>query len=290
VIPQAPTSPSLKSPSLAPPFLASRLLTGIAHGFFTRAGGVSRGPYESLNCSTSSGDDPVLLRENRARVARAVGVAPNALLGLTQVHGTSCVTVERAWNAGEGPRADAMATRVPGLALGIITADCAPVLLADPRRGVVAAVHAGWRGAVAGILESTVEAMQALGAERSEVRAVIGPCIAPASYEVGEDLRCAVLGVGIVPAEPFFGLGRREGHHQFDLPGYCIARLRGCGVDFVESLGCDTVSDPQRFFSHRRRTLAGGGPIGHQISVIVGPQSRPEPEDPEAGGLKADRS
>jgi YfiH family protein len=268
---QAPTSPSP-----VPPFLASPLLTGIAHGFFTRAGGVSRGPFESLNCSTSSGDDPVPLRENRARVARALGVAPNALLGVTQVHGTTCVTVERAWAAGDGPRADAMVTRVPGLALGIITADCAPVLLADPRRGIVAAVHAGWRGAVAGILETTVEAMQALGAERSDVRAAIGPCIAPSSYEVGEDLRCAVLGVGMVQAEPFFGSGRREGYYQFDLPGYCIARLRGCGIGSVEWLGCDTLSDPRRFFSHRRRTLAGGGAIGHQISVIVGPQTRPE--------------
>jgi YfiH family protein len=265
-----------EAPLPTAPFLASPLLKGVPHGFFTRSGGVSRGPFESLNCSVSSGDDPVLLRENRARVARAVGVAPSALLGVTQVHGTTCVTVERAWTTGDGPRADAMATRVPGLALGVIAADCGPVLLADPRRGIVAAVHAGWRGAVAGVLESAVEAMQALGAERSDVRAVIGPCIAPGSYEVGEDLRWAVLGVGIVQAEPFFTPGRRDGHYQFDLPGYCMARLRGCGVGTVESLGCDTVSDPQRFFSHRRRTLAGGGAIGHQISVIVCPQAQPE--------------
>ena len=253
------------------PFLASPLLAGIPHGFFTRAGGMSRGPFESLNCSVTSGDDPVLLRENRVRVATAIGVTPAMLLGLSQVHGTTCVSVEGAWATGAGPRADAMTTRTPGLALGIITADCAPVLLADPARGIVAAVHAGWRGAVAGVLEATVERMQALGAARSSLRAVIGPCIAQVSYEVGEDMRCAVLGVGIVAAEPFFAPGRRPGHHQFDLPGYCTARLRGCGVEQVEALGCDTLSDPRRFFSHRRRTLAGGGPIGHQISVIACP-------------------
>ena len=245
----------------APPFLASPLLKGVSHGFFTRAGGVSRGAFESLNCSVSSGDDPVALRENRVRVAAALGVAPALLLGVTQVHGTRCVTVEQPWAAGKGPSGDAMATRVPGVALGVITADCAPVLLADPSRGIVAAVHAGWRGALAGILESTVEAMRALGAQCRDLRAAIGPCIAQGSYEVGEDLCAAVLGVGIVDARPFFGPGRREGHHQFDLPGYCVARLRGCGVA-VEWLGRDTLSDPMHFFSHRRRTLAGGGAIG----------------------------
>ena len=256
---------------MTPPFLVSPLLKGVPHGFFTRAGGVSRGPFESLNCSVSSGDDPVALRENRARVAGAVGVAPACLLGVFQVHGTSCVTVEQPWAAGEGPRADAMVTRVPGLALGIITADCAPVLLADAQAGIVAAVHAGWRGALAGILESTVEAMRGLGAEPERLVAAIGPCIAQAAYEVGEDLRCAVLGVGIVDAAPFCAPGRGQDHHQFDLPGYCAARLERCGVGAVEWLGCDTLSDPRRFFSHRRRTLAGGGPIGHQISAIACP-------------------
>ena len=254
-----------------PPFLSSPLLAGIPHGFFTRVGGVSRGPFESLNCSMTSGDDATALRENRARVARVVGVAPAALLGLTQRHGTRCVLVDKSWIPGAGPVGDAMATRLPGVGLGIITADCAPVLLADPERGIVGAIHAGWRGALAGVLESMVETMQAQGAARAALRCVIGPCIGPASYEVGEDLRCAVLGVGIVDAAPFFAPGRRPGHHQFDLPGYCIARLRGCGVGQVEWLGCDTLSDPRRFFSHRRRTLAGGGAIGHQISVIACP-------------------
>ncbi len=251
-----------------PPLLSSPLLVGTPHGFFTRLGGVSGGPFESLNCSVSSGDDPALLRENRARVARAVGAAPESLLGVTQLHGTDCVIVERGWAPGEGPRADAMATRLPGLALGIITADCAPVLLADRDRGVVAAVHAGWRGAVAGILEATARAMRALGAEPEAIRAVIGPCIAPNSYEVREDLRGSVLAAGSDAAR-FFAPGRRPGHHQFDLPGYCAARLRGCGVGTVHWLARDTLSDPVHFFSHRRRTLAGEGAIGHQISVIA---------------------
>jgi len=256
----------------SPPILAGPLLDGIPHGFFTRLGGVSTGPFESLNCSMSSGDDPALLRENRARAARAIGVAPERLLGVTQVHGTDCVTVERAWPPGAGPCADAMVTRVPGLALGIITADCAPVLLADPRQGIVGAVHAGWRGAVAGILDATAAAMRALGAG-PDLRAMIGPCIGPASYEVGEDLRDAVLGAGMVRAEPFFATGSRAGHYWFDLPGYCAARLRGSGVGMVEWLGRDTLPDPRHFFSHRRRTLAGGGAIGHQISVIACPDA-----------------
>ena len=194
-------------------------------------------------------------------------MAPTSLLGVTQVHGTDCVTVAHAWAPGEGPRADAMATRVPGLALGIITADCAPVLLADPRGGIVAAVHAGWRGAVGGILEATVQAMRALGAEPAAIAAAVGPCIAAASYEVGEDLRGSVLAAG-GDSERFFTPGRRPEHHQFDLPGYCIARLRGCGVGTAAWLG----RDPAHFFSHRRRTLAGGGAIGHQISVVACPE------------------
>nr|WP_321986833.1 peptidoglycan editing factor PgeF [uncultured Lichenicoccus sp.] len=256
-----------------PPFLASPLLDGVRHGFFTRAGGVSQGPYQSLNCSLNSGDDPAALAENRARVAAAMGVAPERLLGLTQVHGTECVVVgepggEQPWQPGAGPRADAMATRQPGLALGIITADCGPVLLADRAHGVVAAVHAGWRGAAAGVMEATVQAMLMLGAERQAILAAVGPCIAAASYEVGEDLRDAVMAVGFGAAR-FFSPGRRPHHLQFDLPGYCMARLLASGIAAAASIGCDTLPDTERFFSHRRRTLAGGGAIGHQISVIA---------------------
>lgn len=239
----------------------------VAHGFFTRAGGVSAGPYASLNCSLSSQDAREAVQENRARAARAIEAEPAALLGLTQVHGAAVVRVTAPWAAGEGPRADAMVTDRPGIALGIITADCAPVLLCDAAAGVVGAAHAGWRGAVAGVLEATVAAMRALGARH--IMAAIGPCIAQESYEVGADLHAAVLARDAADVR-FFAPGTREAHWQFDLAGYCAARLAGIGVA-AAVLGLDTVAEEARFFSHRRRTLAGGGPIGHQISAIRTP-------------------
>lgn len=254
-----------------PVFLESAALSPLPHGFFTRIGGVSEGPFASLNCSISSGDAPDALRENRRRVAAAIGVDPSRLLGLTQVHGVAVATVTEPWLPGDGPRADAMVTDRPGVALGIITADCGPVLLADQARGIIGAAHAGWRGAVAGMLEAVVAAMEALGARRDRIAASVGPCIGQASYEVGPELRDAVTAAGIVAApDGFFQPGQADRLH-FDLAGYCAARLRGCGVGTVDVLGCDTRSDEARFFSHRRRTLAGGGPIGHQISVIALP-------------------
>ena len=252
-----------------PPFLQAAPLSPVRHGFFTRIGGVSEGPYASLNCSVASGDAPDALRENRRRVADAMGVPPDRLLGVTQVHGDAVAVVAEPWRPGEGPRADAMVTDRPGLALGIITADCGPVLLADRARGIVGAAHAGWRGAACGILDATVAAMRRLGAR--EIAAAVGPCIAQASYEVGPELRQAVVAAGTVPDPDRFFLPGRDDRLQFDLSGYCLARLRGCGVDTASAIGCDTRSDEARFFSHRRRTLAGGGPIGHQISVIAWP-------------------
>ncbi len=238
----------------------------VPHGFFTRQGGVSQGPYASLNCSVSGQDDPACVAQNRARVATALGLARERLLGLSQVHGTEVATVTDAWGAGEGPRADAMVTARSGLALGIVTADCAPVLFVDHEAGVVGAAHAGWRGAVAGIMEATIAAMVALGARPGRMRAAIGPCIAQASYEVAADM------TGALAADPaaaaFLAAGRRAGHWQFDLSGFCAARLARAGVEDVERIAADTAAEPDRFFSHRRRTLAGGGPIGHQISVI----------------------
>lgn len=238
----------------------------VRHGFFTRRGGVSAGPYASLNCSLSGADDPAHVRENRARVARRLRAEPDRLLGVTQVHGAAVVTVDAPWLPGEGARADAMVTRRPGLVLGIVTADCAPVLLADASNGVIGAVHAGWRGAVAGVLEATVMAMVGLGANPSRVAAAVGPCIRQPSYEVGPDLRDAVLD-GDRDSAARFAPGVRPDRWQFDLAGYCAGRLRECGV--VDVIDADTAADPERFFSHRRRTLAGGGPIGHQISAIV---------------------
>jgi polyphenol oxidase len=239
----------------------------VPHGFFTRRGGVSTGPFASLNCSLSGQDARAHVLENRARAARAIGAEPEALVGLTQVHGREVVTVEAAWPAGAGPGADAAVTARPGIALGIVTADCAPVLFADAEAGVVGAAHAGWRGAVGGVLEATLAAMQALGATPARIAAVVGPCIAQASYEVGADLRGAVLAHDPADAA-FFADGGREGHWQFDLAGYCAARLRAAGAGRVAVLGVDTRDDTDRFFSHRRRTLAGGGPIGHQISIV----------------------
>lgn len=239
----------------------------VPHGFFTRRGGVSAGPYASLNCSLSSQDDRIAVLQNRARVARCLDTAPNRLLGLTQVHGTRVVTATQPWAPGEGEKADAMVTAESGLALGIITADCAPVLFAGAGGAIVGAAHAGWRGAVAGVLEATLAAMVALGASANRISAAIGPCIAQSSYEVGPDLRHAVLEHS-VGDETFFAPGERDERWQFDLPGYCSARLRAAGVGHVIVTGIDTLAAEDRFFSHRRRTLANAGPIGHQISVI----------------------
>ena len=243
-------------------FLTSPALSA-RHGFFTRRGGVSTGPFASLNCSLSSPDDPAHVAENRARVARALN-AP-VMVGLTQVHGIAVATVTEPWLPGQGPRADAMVTARPGIALGIITADCTPVLLHDPAAHVIGAVHAGWRGALAGALEAAIEAMLALGATRPGISAAIGPCIRQPSYEVSADLRDPVLARSPADAS-FFAQGRPD-HWQFDLAGYCAARL--AGLARVDTLDADTFADPDRFFSHRRRTLAKAGPIGHQISAIV---------------------
>jgi len=227
------------------------------HGFFTRVGGVSTGPYASLNCSVSGTDDPAAVAVNRDRVRQYLQAT--LLVGVNQVHGAVVATVTGAWDGGS-PQADAMVTTVPGVALGVVTADCTPVLLAG--NGVIGAVHAGWRGAVAGVLEATVAAMQAL--RPGAVTAVIGPCIRQPSYEVSADLRDAVLAHNRAH-EQFFATGR-PGHWQFDLAGYCAARLAGTTTTI---LNADTAAEPDRFWSHRRRTLAGGGPIGHQISAIV---------------------
>lgn len=240
---------------------------GVPHGFFTRNGGVSAGPYASLNANFSGGDDPAHVRENRARVAAALGVPPANLLGLKQVHGARVVPVTTPWPEGAGAEADALVTATPGLALGVITADCAPVLFADPA-GVIGAAHAGWRGAVAGVLEATLDAMRALGATR--VAAVIGPCIGAASYEVGPDLRDAVLAATPLAAA-CFAPGRPPDRYWFNLQAYCTLRLKAAGAAVVAGLAADTCADAARFFSHRRRTLNREGPIGHQISALALP-------------------
>jgi YfiH family protein len=238
------------------------------HGFFTRRGGVSEGPYASLNASLSGGDDITRVTQNRARVADALGVPADRLVGVKQVHGTQVVTVTEPWPQGMGQEADALVTARPGLALGVITADCAPVLLHDAQAGVVGAVHAGWRGAAAGVLEAALAAMAALGASAGRIVAVIGPCIGQESYEVGPDLREVVLRTR-PDAGRFFRPGAPPDRFWFDLPGYCMARLADAGVSPCHALGVDTAAESERFFSHRRRTRGAGGPIGHQISAIT---------------------
>jgi polyphenol oxidase len=240
----------------------------VPHGFFTRRGGISGGPYASLNCNLSGGDARDAVLHNRAAAARALGADPDRLVGLTQVHGTDVVHVTTPWQPGAGPRADAMVTDRPDIALGIITADCVPLLLADTDAGVVGAVHAGWRGAMAGVIEATITAMTHLGAKPTRIAAAIGPCIRQPSYEVGADLRDAVLGHDAT-ADRFFAPGRREARWQFDLAGYSSARLAATGIEHIAVVDADTAADEFTFFSYRRRTLGGGGPIGHQISIIA---------------------
>ncbi len=250
---------------MTPPFLTAALPA--PHGFFTRQGGVSAGRFASLNASLNGRDEPALAVENRARVAQALGFAPDRLLGLVQVHGAEVAVATSPCNApwADRPRADALVTATPGLLLGIVTADCAPVLFADPVAGVVGAAHAGWRGAVAGVLEATVAAMARLGADPARIQAAIGPCIAQPSYEVAADLRDAVLAEHAAAAR-FFRDGR-PGRWWFDLPGYCAARLARLGIAAAPS-PADTLADAARFFSYRRGSLAGDLPVGHQISCI----------------------
>ncbi|MCU0944141.1 MAG: peptidoglycan editing factor PgeF [Rubritepida sp.] len=232
------------------------------HGFFTRRGGVSGGAYATLNCGLRGDDDPAHVAANRARVAAALGATPERLSTLHQVHGRSVLHLAAPLPAGAPPpQADALVTDRPGVLLGVLTADCAPVLFEDAAAGVIGAAHAGWRGAVGGVLEATLDAMEALGARRARIAAVIGPCIGAASYEVGEDLHAAVGDAR------FFTPGRDARHFQFDLPAFCAHRLREVGR--VEILAHDTCVEEARFFSHRRRTRAGGGPLGHQISAIM---------------------
>ena len=240
---------------------------GLAHGFFTRRGGVSSGGFAALNCSLSGRDDADAVAENRRRAADALGLPADALVGLTQVHGDAVAVLEDPWPIDRRPQADAVVTRRAGMALGIVTADCAPVLFADTAAGVIGAAHAGWRGAVGGVLEATIDTMVAIGASRARIVAAVGPCIRQPSYEVAADLRDAVLARDPADAR-FFADGARPDRWQFDLAGYCAARLVAAGVA-TEVTPHDTLADEARFFSHRRNTLARGGPIGHQLSAIA---------------------
>ena len=239
---------------------------GIVHGFFGRQGGVSDGPFDSLNCALTTGDRMEDIGENRRRVADTLGVA--LMASAFQVHGNAVVEVTEPWAMDVRPKADGMVTRVPGLALGILTADCGPLLFADAEAGVVGAAHAGWRGANLGIAEATVEAMTKLGADPSRIDAALGPCIGQASYEVGPEFPGPFLAEDPGHAR-FFKPGVREGRHMFDLQGYIVNRLEKLGLKSVTSLGRDTCAEADRFFSYRRTCLAGEKKFGCEVSAIA---------------------
>jgi len=250
-------------------FCASTLEScdGIRHGFFTRQGGVSKGIYGSLNCGLGSGDDAESVRHNRALVAETLGVPPERLLTLYQMHSATAVIVDKPWN-GEAAKADALVTRTPGLAIGALTADCAPILLCDPQARVIAAAHAGWRGALSGVAEATIAAMEELGAKRERVVAVIGPSISQRAYEVGADYVDRFLAEE--PAsEAFFMTDESSGEPHFDLSGYVAERLSRAGVGSVSDLGLCTYCDETRLFSYRRSQHHGEEDYGRQISAIV---------------------
>ena len=246
----------------------SLTLTGIRHAFFTRAGGVSSGLYASLNGGVGSQDDAGKVSENRARMAAALGVEPRRLLTAYQSHSPNVVVAEAPWTSEHRPRADAIVTRMRALAIGVTTADCGPVLFAEPHAGVIGATHAGWRGALTGVIEATIAAMERLGAGRGRIRAAIGPMIRQANYEVGPDL------VGRFRAEDsastrFFAPASRDGHAMFDLAGYIAARLKRAGILQVEDLGLCTYAEPERFFSYRRTSHRAEADYGRHVNAIA---------------------
>ena len=244
--------------------LTSDLLTPLRHGFFTRKGGASSGIFAGLNCGQGSSDQAEIVSINRTRVAEAMAVSEPNLVTVHQVHSAEVATVDGPLN--DKPKADAMVTATPGVALGILTADCQPVLLADTEAGVIGAAHAGWRGAVSGVLTRTVEAMEALGADRENICAVIGPCISQRAYEVGPELLDDFLGED-QDNNRFFAAGRGD-RYMFDLPGFGLHKLREAGVGEAIWTGHCTYSDPERFYSYRRTTHEGEADYGRLIACI----------------------
>ncbi len=241
-------------------------MKGVRHGFFTRQGGVSNGLYESRNCGFGSDDTAAQVAENRARAMTDLGA--DALVTAYQCHSARAVTVTEPWVPSDAPEADAMASDRPGIALGVLTADCAPVLFADQRARVIGTAHAGWRGALDGVVEAAFEAMAALGATAEETVAAVGPCIGQVSYEVGPEFREAFVAADAGNAG-YFVPSSRPGHHQFDLAGYVAARLGDLGLASVEVLGLDTYGDEARFFSYRRACHAGEDDHGRLISLVT---------------------
>ena len=250
--------------ALQSPLLAGA--KGVRHGFFTRAGGVSQGVYASLNVGVGSRDDPEAVIENRARAAAAFDVDPGRLLTVYQIHSATAVSAGEPF--AERPQADAVASATPGLMCGALAADCAPVLIVDPEARVVAAAHAGWRGALGGVVEAAVLRMTELGARPSRMLAAVGPCIGPASYEVGLEFLEAFTGADPTSAR-FFRPGARADKRLFDLPGFVLSRIAAAGVGEAEWIGRDTLAEPDVFFSNRRAVHRGEPDYGRLLSAIM---------------------
>ena len=243
-------------------------LDGVQHRFFTRHGGVSTGLFSSLNCGYGSADAPENVRENRRRAAQQFGLDEPDLQTVHQIHSADVLTVaaER-WSSPGAPKADGLVTDRPGVALGVMAADCAPVLLADGNASVIGAAHAGWKGALGGVVDATIAAMEKLGARREHIRVVVGPCIGPASYEVGPEFPAPFLAQDEANAA-FFRAATRAGHFMFDLPGYLVHRSARTGVA-VSATGHDTLTGTDDFFSYRRNTLQGVRDYGRGLSAIA---------------------
>jgi polyphenol oxidase len=242
--------------------------SGIAHGFFTRGGGHSTGIFASLNCGLGSGDDSEVVQKNRDIVARQLGIAAPNLVTAWQVHGTDVAHVTKPWDISNRPKVDAMVCATPGIALGILTADCGPILFADPEAGVIGAAHAGWKGALAGVAATTVSTMETLGARRTHMTAVIGPTISQANYEVGPDFPKPFLAAD-PHAQKFFKSSVKKDHYMFDLPAYLVAQMEQLGIAEVVNLGPCTYQDEARFFSYRRATHRGETDYGRLVSAIA---------------------
>jgi YfiH family protein len=254
------TGSALHSPALC--------LPGIAHGFFTRLGGVSEGVYASLNGGVGSRDVPEAVAENRRRMAQTLGVGGDSLLVPYQIHSADVVVATRPWAPDERPRADGLVTNVPGLALGVTGADCGMVLFADAQARVIGACHSGWKGALTGILEATLAAMETLGATRSAITAVLGPMIAQTSYEVGPEFVPRFVDQDAANARFFRPSGRAD-HALFDLPAYIGARMNRAGIAAFHDLALDTYADAERFYSYRRSVHRAEPDYGRLVSAIA---------------------
>ncbi len=243
-------------------------LPRIRHAFFTREGGVSQGLYASLNGGVGSSDAPDHVAENRARMAAAMGVGPERLLSLYQIHSPEVVVADVPWSGDQRPRADAVVTRTPKLAIAVSTADCGPLLFADAEAGVIGAAHAGWRGALTGVIEATIEAMEKLGADRGRIAAALGPTIRQPNYEVGPEFIARFVAADPANARFFTG-SARAGATMFDLPSFVAARMQAAGVAKFEDLGLCTYAEPERFYSFRRSTHRSEPDYGRHINAIA---------------------